>query len=216
MRPSSTTPNTWRGGLSRVPSRRSRTVGCKASSLASSTKRPIHSGMRSGRSSAYARGPHRRVTAFRISASVRVGRRGYLHRAAFPLRGDSVSRRCGCGGVGQDPRISGLRRGLRVGRGSQHGPGRDPFATRGRARGRREIWRRRDRGPTGGRRLLAGSGRLKSARSQNWLPHIPSYSSFSASSSNLRTVFQLRLVPDVCSVFSTSGSESLGRAMPLV
>lgn len=40
-------------------------------------------------------------------------------------------------------------------------------------------------------------------------------SSFSAISSNFRTVFQLRLVPGVLSVFSSRGIDNLGRAMPL-
>jgi hypothetical protein len=41
------------------------------------------------------------------------------------------------------------------------------------------------------------------------------YYSFSAISSSFRTVFQLRLVPEVSNVFSTCGSDNLGRAIPL-
>src|ERR1017187_7433951 len=62
-------------------------------------------------------------------------------------------------------------------------------------------------------------GRLRRAESRrdrartDW--RAPPHSSFSAISSNFRTVFQLRLVPEVRSVFSTRGSDSFGRPMPL-
>jgi hypothetical protein len=42
------------------------------------------------------------------------------------------------------------------------------------------------------------------------------YYSFSAISSSFRTVFQLRLVPEIFSIFSTCARDSFGRAMPLV
>ncbi len=66
------------------------------------------------------------------------------------------------------------------------------------------------------------SGRvLEDPRRPGGLPHGLNHcraadSMFSAISNSFRTVFQLRLVPLVCSVFSTCASDSFGRAMPLV